>query len=176
MPVIIVGTEKNFTALRPRLVAGRVSPAAAGEIAAAVQAANPHVDLKALRPGTILTVPDLPKVSVAGDVSLDDRSRQAIADISATAGTTLDGVAAAAKARERDAAAARRQLAKSLEADELDVAARRDKLLASDLKAARDAVAAADDRAKERAAAFDRARADWTAELKALTSLLPGSA
>ena len=76
MPVIIVGTEKNFAALRPRLFRGRVSTAAVKETTDALAAANPHVDLEALQPGTILTVPDLPHVKVEGDVSLDDTTKQ----------------------------------------------------------------------------------------------------
>ena len=36
MPVIIVGSEKNFAALRPRLFSGSVSTKAAGEVSAAI--------------------------------------------------------------------------------------------------------------------------------------------
>src|ERR1700730_3309161 len=50
MPVIVVGTEKNFDALRPRLLSGKVSTAAKREVADAIAAANPHVDPKALAP------------------------------------------------------------------------------------------------------------------------------
>ena len=64
MPVIIVGNEKNFTALRSRIFSGRVPTAAAQEVSDAIAAANPHVDLNKLEPGTVLTVPDLPHVKV----------------------------------------------------------------------------------------------------------------
>ena len=72
MPVLIVGKEKNFAALRPRLFSGPISTAAAREVSEAIAAANPDADLSALQPGTILTVPDSPHLSVRGDVSLDD--------------------------------------------------------------------------------------------------------
>jgi hypothetical protein len=173
MPVIIVGAEKNFAALRPRLFEGRVSTVAVEEVAEAVRIANPHANLDALEPGTVLTVPDLPKVSVRGDISLDDASRQTVAGVAEVATATLAGLTAAARSREKDAAAERKQVAKALAADELDTAARRDKALGANLKAVRESIAAEDDRAKERTAALDKARADWSAELKALTKLLP---
>ncbi|HEY7537037.1 MAG TPA: hypothetical protein VH721_03540 [Gaiellaceae bacterium] len=173
MPVIVVGSEKNFAALQPRLLAGRVSTSAAREVRAAVEAANPHADLSALEPGTILTVPDLPKVSVRSEVSLDDSSRRVIAGLAEIGGTTLDELAAATKEGERAASTERKQLAKALSAKELDVAARKDKALAAGLKAARAAVDEENAAAKERAAALEQARAEWSAELKALQKLVP---
>ena len=50
MPVIIVGTEKNFAALRPRLFSGKVSNATLREVTEAVAAANPHADLRRSSP------------------------------------------------------------------------------------------------------------------------------
>jgi hypothetical protein len=174
MPVIVVGTEKNFAALKSRLVTGRVSTVAVGEITAAIAAANPHVNLDKLEPGTILTVPeDVPHVSVPGDVSLDDTTRSAIEGLANAGAAALDELTAAAAAREGEGTAERKALTKSLAAKEVDAAARKDKALGTDVKAAQEAIAAEDAAAKTRAAALKKAQADWSAELAALKQLAP---
>jgi hypothetical protein len=173
MPVLIVGSEKNFAALRPRLFSGTVSTKAAGEVADALQAANPHVDLKKLEPGTVLTVPDLPHVSVGEAVLLDDNSQQAIAGLAETGHETLAALSATAQSSATAAAAERKQLVKSLAAKELATAAKKDKEVAAALKAAQDGLAAEDAAAKERAAALERAQAEWSKELAEIRKLLP---
>ncbi len=174
MPVIVVGTEKNFAALKPRLVTGRVSTAAVSEITAAIRAANPRVDLDKLEPGTILTIPeDVPHVEVRGDVSLDDTTRSAIEGLTNAGAAALDELAAAAAASAKEATAERKALAKSLAAKEVDAAGRKDKALGLDVKAAEQAIADEDARAKDRAAALKQAQADWKAELAALKQLVP---
>ncbi len=173
MPVIIVGTETNLAGLRSRLFSGKVSRTTASEVFDAIRTANPHVDLNALQPGTVLTVPDHPKVSVRGDVSLDQASKQAIATILATVGSTLEELTAAARTREVDDTRERKQLAKALTAKDLDAAARTDKTIAASLKAARDGLAAEEALAKDRAAGLDKAGTEWSGELEALKKLLP---
>jgi hypothetical protein len=174
MPVIVVGTEKNFAALRPRLVEGKVSTAAVSEISAAVRAANPHANLDRLEPGTVLTIPDdTPHVSVRGEVSLDDTTRAAIEGLANAGAASLEELVAAATAAEREATAERKALAKALEAKEIDAAVRRDKSLGPDVKAAQQAVADEDAAANDRAAALKKAQADWTSELEALKALAP---
>jgi hypothetical protein len=173
MPVIIVGAEKNLAALRSRLFSGKVSNAAVHEVSDAIRTANPHVDLDALQPGTVLTVPDHPKVSLRGDVSLDGTSKQAIGAILETIGATLEQLTAAARSREVDHTGERKQLAKALTAKELDAAAREDKTVGAALTSAQDGIAAEEAQAKDRTAALDKARAEWSSELEALKKLLP---
>jgi hypothetical protein len=172
MSVLIVGAEKTFPDLRSRIFTGRVSRQVSAEVSDAIQKANPHVNLDALEPGTILTVPDLPGVDVRGDLSIDDTSKQAVAGLVDELGATLADLAAAAKARDQEAAAERAQLETALSATELAAIAGKDKAFAATLKAARDAVANADAETKARAAALDAAHADWDAELKAMGSLV----
>jgi hypothetical protein len=172
MPVIIVGNEKNFAALRSRVFSGRVPTAAVREVTEAVAAANPHVDLGALRPGTILTVPDLPHVSVSGGVSLDDTTKQALAGVAQTAAAALDDLVATARAAEREAAAERKQVGTALQAKELAAAAGRDKALAGDVKAVQQALADDEAASKERLAALDEASSSWGKELKSMQGLL----
>src|SRR4051794_38914272 len=173
MPVIVVGAEKNFAALRPRLFAGKVSNTTVHEVTAAIAAANPHADLTALQPGTVLTVPDLPKVSVRGDMSLDETSRQALGGILETAGTMLDQLARTARTREAERTSERKQLTKTLESKALDPADRRDKAVAAAIKATEEGLAAEESLAKEQASAVDAARAAWGEELESLKKLLP---
>jgi hypothetical protein len=171
MPILVVGSEKNFAALRPRLFAGRVSPKAAGEVAAAIREANPHADLDKLAPGTVLTIPETAKVSVRGELSLGETVRTAIEGLSNAGKGALEQLTATAGARETEASEERKQLAKTLRSKELDAATRDDKALAADVDAAREAVAEQDKRAGERAAALEQAKAEWTQELDALKGL-----
>lgn len=173
MPILVVGAERNFAALRSRLFSGRVSSAAARRVADALRAANPHVDLDALRPGTVLTVPDLPEVSVERELSLDELSRQGVEALFEAASGILDNLAATAQGLEREAAAERKRLIKSLQAREVKAAAAEDRVLASDIEATRGAVEEEEARAKESAAALKRAHAEWKTELDALRTILP---
>jgi predicted nucleic acid-binding Zn-ribbon protein len=173
MPLIIVGTEKNVAALRPRLYSGRVSNSPHKETTEALAAANPHVDLEKLQPGAILTVPDLPHVSVKGDVSLDDSTKELLEGLANAGASALEDLVATARNTQSAAAAERKELAKTLASKDVDAAVRKDKTLGAEVKAAQDAVDEEEKRAKERAAALDEARSDWDKELKALKSLLP---
>jgi hypothetical protein len=172
MPVIIVGNEKNFTALRSRIFSGRVPTAAAQEVSDAIAAANPHVDLNKLEPGTVLTVPDLPHVKVAGDLSLDDTTKQVLAGIAQSSADALADIVATAKSADRDAAAERKQLTGTLSSTELGGIAGRNKDLADDVKAVQKAVADEEKASKDRATALQQASDAWNAELKTLQGLI----
>jgi hypothetical protein len=143
------------------------------ETTEALAAANPGVDLEKLQPGTILTVPDSPHVSVKGDVSLDDTTKELFEGLANAGASTLKDLVATAQKTEREAAAERKKLAATLASKDVDAATRKDKTLAADVKAAQDAVDEEEKQAKQRAAALDEAGADWDKELKALKSLLP---
>jgi hypothetical protein len=174
MPVIVVGTEKNFAALRPRLFSGSVSTKAAGEVLAAIQEANPHADLKSLEPGTVLEIPEhLAHVVVQGELSIDDTSGRAVAAVLDAGEQTIATLTASAEAHDADASAARKQLGKLLAGNELADAAGKDKAIAASLRAAQDAISAADSQAKARADAFEQAKAEWAAELAAIRTALP---
>jgi hypothetical protein len=172
MPVIVVGTEKNFAELAPRLLRGEVTTDASRDVADAMAAANPHVDLEALTPGTVLTVPDVPHVSAAGEVSLDAASTQVIAAVIDSGEATLGALTAAAARLDLEAAAERKQLTRTLAAKELDTAARQDPALGAGLGAARQHLAEEDAGARARAAALQRVQAEWRGELQAVRKLL----
>jgi hypothetical protein len=172
MPVIIVGNEKNFTGLRSRIFSGRVPTAAAKEVSDAIAAANPHVNLDKLEPGTVLTVPDLPHVKVAGDLSLDETTKEVLAGIAQSGADALDDLLAAARSAERDAAAERKQLTATLSSKDVSDAGGRNKDLGDDVKAVQKAVADEEKAAKDRATALQDASTSWSAELKTLQGLL----
>ncbi|MEO5577192.1 MAG: hypothetical protein ABIR67_15175 [Gaiellaceae bacterium] len=171
MPVVVVGTEKNFAALRPRLFSGRVSPAVARDVAAAVRAANPDIDLDKLRPGTVLTVPDVRGVRTRGELSLGETVTQGFAQLAAGAADVLGELVTSAKRLERERAVERKALEEAMAGEELQAAAHRDQTLGADLVAARAAVADEEVQAKERTAALGQAQKEWLAELEALKSL-----
>jgi hypothetical protein len=172
MPTIVVGTEKNFTALRPVLFEGRVSTAVVGEAKEAIREANPHADLEKLEPGTVLTVPEnLPGVAVQPQPSLSVSSAEPVGGLSARGKGQLAELAQAAKGRDAAARAERRQLDKAFASKALEAAMKRDKKLAADIEAARNAMAEEEAREKERAAELKKAQAEWTTGLDSLEQL-----
>jgi hypothetical protein len=171
MPVIIVGSEKNFAALRPRLFSGRVSSARLQEVTDAVAEANPHADLTALKPGTILTIPDSPHLSVSGDISLDDSTKELIDAVANAGADALDDLVATARGAERNAAAERKQLTATLARPDLGEVAKQDKALADDLNAVKKAVDDDEAQAKQRTAALQEASTSWKSELDSLKGL-----
>lgn len=172
MPVLVVGSEKSFAALRARLFAGRVSPAAAKRVAEAIRSANPHADLDALRPGTVLSIPDLPEVSVGAELSLGETPAGTGADLYALAGAALDEVAARAREVAAERAAERKQVARALQARAVKEAAAEDAALAADVESTRQAVAAAEAEAEAQAIALTRAHKGWSEDLEELRRLL----
>jgi hypothetical protein len=172
MPTIVVGTEKNFSELRPVLLPGRgVSAAAAAEVAEAIKEANPQVDLDRLQPGTVLTVPEgLPGVKVEPQtpVVVSTPPDGPVGALPSRGKVELDALAAAAKARDAAAKAERKRLAKAVESPKLAAAMKRDKQLASDVDSARNAMAEEEAKAKERAATLKKAQAEWQAGLASL--------
>lgn len=172
MPVIIVGTEKNFAALRSRLFSGRVSSAKLQEVTDAVAEANPHANLDSLKPGTILTIPDSPHLSVSGDISLDDSTKELIDAVASAGSDALDDLVSTARVADRNAAAERKQLVATLARPELGEVAKKDQPFSEDLKAVKKAVDDDEAQAKKRTAGLQEATTSWKSELEALKGLL----
>jgi hypothetical protein len=174
MPVLVVGTEKNFTALRPRLFTGRVSTRDAREVAAAIRDANPDVNLDRLTPGTVLTIPEGVGARVGRELSLDQSVPEAIGALATEARAVLDELVETAKAREREDASERRSLAKALRSKEVQAAMRREPALKRDVETVRKAVDDEESGAKGRLTSLEAARDEWLAEIDALSALLRG--
>jgi len=173
MAVIIVGEEKNFAALRPRLFTGSVSTKAAGQVSAAIEDANPGVDLGKLVPGTVLEIPDgLPHVAVTGDLSVDTTSKQAVATALDTGVAGVAQLSADAQAQATDAAAERKRLTSAFGTKAVKAAAKGDATVAAGVKAAKEALGTAAAQEKAREAALAQAEQEWSSELAALRSLL----
>jgi hypothetical protein len=108
--MIVVGTEKNFAALRPRLFEGKVSSKAAGEVSAAIRRPTARRPEEA-RAGTVLRSRTTCLVSVRG-VSLDDPSKHAATGL-VTVGSERSRVTDR-RSRAPETAAARKQIARTL--------------------------------------------------------------
>jgi hypothetical protein len=171
MPVLVVGSEKNFTALRQRLFTTKVSTAAVREVKEAVAEANPEVDLDHLEPGTVLTIPDAPRLSVRGELSLDETPKRALEGVAVAGAQALEELAASAQTAERERAAERKRLAAALDSGELDAAIRKERDLRGDAEAVRAALQEQESGAKDRAAALKQAHTEWTQEMTALRDL-----
>jgi hypothetical protein len=172
MPIIVVGQEKNFAALRPRLFAGKVSNQTAGRVAAEIRKANPHANLDRLTPGTVLNVPSAPNVRVRGELSLDEATRGAVEGVANLGTSLLADLVGTAEAREAEERSERRAVLKALDGVGTGVGRARDKELAKDLESARKALADEDERAKERSAALRKAQGEWSAALDELRARL----
>lgn len=175
MPTIVVGTEKNFSALRPVIMERRVSADVAREAAEAIKEANPHADLENLQPGTVLTVPEgVPGVRAEPQpaVVVTTGPSGPAGALPSRGKVELDALASAAKARDTAARADRRRLAKALESPQLEAAMKRDTQLAADVEAARNAMAEEEAKEKERAAALKQAQTEWQAGLASLQDAL----
>jgi hypothetical protein len=172
MPLLIVGDEKNVAGLRKRLFAGRVSNATVGRVTAALQEANPHVDLEKLRPGVVLTVPDLPELAVA-DLSFDDTIDRAIVSHQGDLRERIEALQAAADQRARADAAERKRIRPTLDDKAVQAAVRKDQELAALVAAAGQALDAESAAAKERAERLRKAAEGWTEELEALKTIRP---
>jgi len=175
MAVIIVGNEKNFAALRSRLFTGRVSTAVVHDVTEAIAAANPHADLSALTPGTVLTIPDLPKVNVTGDLSLDDATKAALARIADDSNAVLEQLVATSHGVDRDDASERNALSSVFSGSSLNtnvVGRISDKDLVNDIKALRKAVTDEEKTAQANAAALQQTSSAWSADLKTLQGML----
>jgi hypothetical protein len=174
MAVLVVGTEKNFAALRRRLFDRRVSNIVAGRVADAIREANPHVDLDALEPGTILSVPDVPEVRLQEDeLSFDESATVAIDRARGAVTQLLEDLIATARGRDAEDAAERKRVARALERPEVVKACRDDDALARDLELAVRGLDDETSEAKRRAAALDRAHQHWLADLDALHAASP---
>lgn len=167
MATLVVGSETNLKDLRPRLFAGKATAAVAKRTGAAIAEANPHVDIDALTPGTVLEIPDLPDVTV-GPVLAGDPLHSGTATVDTELRASLAALRKEAAVVERSARAQRKAASAALDDPQVAELAKENPELASNIEAARIALKDADGAAKDRAAALEAAIAEWTAELDAL--------
>jgi hypothetical protein len=169
MPIVVVGNEKNFAALRGRLLGDKVSRTQARELADAIRESNPHADLDKLRPGTVLIVPDSPIVRVRGELALDEPTAKGVEGLGQLGKQALEGLAEAAKTRAAEARKERARVLKAMDAFEARTDRPKDARLTKNLKSARQTLEGEDDGAKQRAATLEKAQVEWASGLDALT-------
>ena len=142
-------------------------------MSAAIEAANPGVDLGKLVPGTVLEIPDgLPHVAIAGDLSVDTTSKQAVATVLDTGVAGVAQLTADAEAQATAAAAERKRLTSTFATKAIKAAAKQDAAVAAGAKAVQNAFGDRATQEKARQAALAQAEQEWSGELAALRSLL----
>ena len=99
-PIVVVGTEKSFAELALVSFGAKIPEQDTREVADAVREANPHANLDALTPGTVLNVPACPMFKRGGAFLLDDAIRTSIEALVEAHIRTLDQLVAAADAQE----------------------------------------------------------------------------
>jgi hypothetical protein len=171
MGILVVGNEKNFRDLRPRLFTGRVPAAALQRANAALAGANPHVDLGALQPGTVLTIPDVPEILDRGPLLLDASVQDRIAAVADELTSSLAAMRDEAKGQVRQARAEHKQTLAAFDDDLVRRAASGNPDLAAALDAARAAIEQDDADAAARLKGLSQSVDGWTAEIETLRKL-----
>lgn len=171
MRVFVVRDEKDAADVRRRLVKPGAAAARGKAIEDAVRAANPHVDLDELRPGTVLVVPDHPDLA-------DDAGEAGGAGAMSGGGLSPDQLAAAlprvtsAVRRSAEASHLRgEELRKALQAREVRKAADADDRLRAEVDRLSDVVADEQRRAQAWAEAVQAQTEHWQRALDDLNRL-----
>ena len=171
MRILVVGNEKNFSDLQARLFGERVPAAVLRRAHSALIAANPHAQLGALAPGTVLTIPDVPELPDRGALSLDTSVRDGLTRVARELTDELAALRKEAKGQTREAHAEHKQTLAAFDDDHVQRAAHGDQELAAALDAARGAIeqeaAGLDDRLRSLAEAAD----EWSQEIEQLLEL-----
>lgn len=171
MAVLVVGSEKDLSALQARLFTGRVSRARLQRAKAALAAANPHANLAKLEPGTVLTIPDIPEIPDRGALSLDDSVRGGVDGIAQELTDNLAGLLGEAKAQTRQARAERRETLAAFDDPLVRRAAKGNQDLAAALDAARTAIERDEADSEGRLKGVARSVDAWSAEIEELRKL-----
>ena len=171
MPIVVVGNEKNFAALRPRLFEDKVSAKVAAEVSEQVRRANPHTNLDKLTPGTVLTIPDDVNVRMPSELSLDEATTNELRGLGEHGKALLGEMVTAADQREAESRAERTRASEAIDSVGPSIK-KRERGLSKELTAARKGLAEEDERAKQRTESLKQAQAEWTEGLDALTQLL----
>jgi len=171
MAVLVVGSEKNLSDLQARLFTGRASGARLQRAKAALAAANPHADLGKLKPGTVLTIPDVPEIPDRGALSLDDSVRGGVDGIATELTNSLAGLLGEAKAQTKQERAGRKETLAAFDDPLVRRAAKGNQDLAAALEAARAAIERDEADAEGRLDGVARSVDAWTAEIEELRKL-----
>jgi hypothetical protein len=171
MAVLVVGNEKDLSELQARLFSGRVSGARLQRAQAALAAANPHADLAKLKPGTVLTIPDIPEIPDRGALSLDDSVAGGIDAIATELANSLADLLGEAKAQNRQERAERKETLAAFDDPLVRRAAKGNQDLAAALDAARAAIERDEADADGVLDGVAKSVDAWTAEIEELRKL-----
>lgn len=171
MGILVVGSEKNFSDLQARLFGERVPAAVVRRAHAALIAANPHAQLGALAPGTVLTIPDVPELPDRGALSLDSSVRDGLTSVARELTDSLAALRDEAEGLTRQAHDDHKRTLAAFDDKAVQTAAKRDQELGAALDTSRAAIeqeaAGLDERLRRLAQATD----EWSAEIAELLTL-----
>lgn len=171
MAVLIVRNERTIADLAPRLVGRRGPTELPDHVVAAIREANPNVDLDRLRPGDVLTIPDLVDTRVRDDAAPAELLAQGVDTMIAALGEVMATAREQAAQRAKVEAADRATVRRSVGLRAVQEAARQDPVLADDLEQVQEALAAADEVADQAAATRQQALARWAEDLETIKAM-----
>lgn len=170
MPVLIVHDEPTLADLRHRLVGRRGPDELPDPVVEAIRRANPHVDLDDLRPGIVLTIPDLADVRAA-EGAPDELLTEGLKALVTALGEVVATSGEEAEQQARAEAANRATVRRSLDLRAVQEAARGDQDLQDELARVKERLAKADEQADQTTAERRRALATWREDLDAVSQL-----
>lgn len=167
MPVIVVEEATDLPGLTDRLLRANTSAATREAAARALRDANPGVDLDALRPGTVVVVPELH----GGLRRIGDVVGAGFDAATERVDTELAGLAAAFDSAEERAAAAREQAQAALADPGVKRALRGNEIRREVAARLKERVAEDEEQAARRRELADAVTAAWTEDLADLRRL-----
>ncbi len=111
MRMLVIKQDTDVAALSGRLLSARLNADQADAALASLQTLNPHVDLKNLRSGTVLVVPDAPSFKVS---ATDSFLGEVLDPLERVMKSALDDAAVKLKAGHDTRSAERAEVAKAL--------------------------------------------------------------
>jgi hypothetical protein len=172
MPILIVRAERKLQDLGPRL--GRTGRARLDAATIrAIRDANPQVDLDALAPGVVLTIPEGTGLRVPPEAASNDLIGEGLEAVVANLGRLVDTLVERSEAQARTESADRAVVRRSLGLRAVEAAAAQDRELQQELGRVEEALAAADATAEEASGVRKQTMATWREDLAAIARL-PG--
>ena len=171
MPVIVIREETDLEGLTDRVLRSNASTSTREAAARALREANPGVDLRALRAGAVVVVPELH----AGLRSPEGSVAEGATDATDRIATQLSGLAEAFTDGASRRAEARKRISEGLDTAAVKRAARGDEAAKTVLQQLRARIASEDEREEEEQELLGAAMAAWSKDLEALRAAWPAN-
>ena len=171
MRMLVIDKGTTARTLRETLLSSRLSADQANAAIEHLQATNPHVDLKALKPGTIVFVPDAPAFKRSASDSVVDT---VLSDVERLVEGALDAARARARVAAEASALENAELGKTLRSAAFKRAIGQDAELQSAVDAAGEALKQENQETQEAEQTLTDASKAAIAALRSLSAVLRG--